>query len=149
MLFGMPCTMLTSGNTLGCCSPGFRKSSNDNARPTDERILPLGGGDGDTCVVDVVCESVFVSVWDVSVLAVGVVSEFGTVFGVGAVTGEDWIVGADVVEAGLKGLTGDAGFVGLFIDFLQVSDVVTQGCHVGLPYGSGHVEERVWVMLPV
>jgi hypothetical protein len=37
----------------------------------------------------------------------------------------------------------------LFIDFLQVSDVVTQGCHTGLPYGSGHVEERVWVMLPV
>ena len=144
--------MLTSGNTLGCCSPGFRKSSNDNARPTDERILPLGGGDGDTCVVDVVCESVFVSVvvcvW-VSVLAVGVVSEFGTVFGVGAVAGEDWIVGADVVEAGFNGLTGDAGLVGLFIDFLQVSDVVTQGCHVGLPYGSGHVEERVWVTLPV
>ena len=140
--------MLTSGNTLGCCSPGFRKSSNDNARPTDERIFPLGG-DGDTCVVDVVCESVFVSVVWVSVLAVGVVSEFGTVFGVGAVTGEDWIVGADVVEAGFNGLTGDAGFVGLFIDFLQVSDVVTQGCHVGLPYGSGHVEERVWVMLPV
>jgi hypothetical protein len=39
--------------------------------------------------------------------------------------------------------------VGLFIDFLQVSDVVTQGCHTGLPYGSGHIEERVWVMLPV
>ena len=148
MLFGIPCTMLTSGNTLGCCSPGFRKSSNDNARPTDERIFPLGGGDRDTCVVDVVCESVFVSVW-VSVLAVGVVSEFGTVFGVSAVTGEDWIVGADVVEAGLNGLTGDIGLVGLFIDFLQVSDVVAQGCHVGLPYGSGHIEERVWVMLPV
>ena len=104
MLFGMPCTMLTSGNTLGCCSPGFTKSSNDNARPTADRVFPLGGGDGDTCVVDVVCESVFVSVvvvvvcvWDVSVLAVGVVSEFGTIFGVGAVTGEDWIVGADVV----------------------------------------------------
>ena len=107
------------------------------------------GGDGDTCVVEVVAESVVVCVWDVSVLAVGVVSEFGTVFGVDAVTGEDWIVGADVLEAGLKGLTGDAGFVGLFIDFLQVSDVVTQGCHVGLPYGSGHIEERVWVMLPV
>jgi hypothetical protein len=39
--------------------------------------------------------------------------------------------------------------VGLFTDFLQVSDVVTQGCHTGLPYGFGHVEERVWVMLPV
>jgi len=159
--------MLTSGNTLGCCSPGFRKSSNDNARPTDERILPLGGGDGDTCVVDVVCESVFVSealVGADSVVAdepavgaslvsvddvVGVASEFGTEFGVGAVTGEDWIVGADVAEVGFNGLTGDTGFVGLFIDFLQVSDVVTQGCHTGLPYGSGHVEERVWVMLPV
>ena len=158
--------MLTSGNTLGCCSPGFRKSSNDNARPTDERILPLGGGDGDTCVVDVVCESVFVSealVWAVPLVAdapavgaslvsvdvVGVVSKFGTGVGVGAVTGEDWIVGADMVEAGLRGDTGDAGFVGLFIDFLQVSDVVTQGCHVGLPYGSGHIDERVWVMLPV
>jgi len=101
-------------------------------------------------VVDVVGESVLLC--DVSVLAVGVVSEFGTEFGVGAVTGEDWIVGADVVELGLVGLagfTGETGLVGLFTDFLQVSDVVTQGCHVGLPYGSGHVEERVWVMLPV
>jgi hypothetical protein len=79
----------------------------------------------------VVWASVFVSVCDVSVLAVGVVSEFGTVFGVGAVTGEDWIVGADVVEAGFSGLTGDAGLVGLFIDFLQVSDVVAQGAKVG------------------
>ena len=159
--------MFTSGNTLGCCSPGFRKSSNDNARPTDERILPLGGGDGDAGVVDVVCKSVFVSealVGADSVVAdepavgaslvsvndvVGVASEFGTEFGVGAIAGEDWIVGADVVEVGLRGDTGDTGLVGLFIDFLQVSDVVTQGCHTGLPYGSGHVEERVWVMLPV
>ena len=152
MLFGIPLTSCGSENTFACCSPGFTNSSNDNTRPITDLTLPLGGGDGDTCVVDVVCESVFVSVvvcvW-VSVLAVGVVSELGTELGVGAVTGEDWIVGADVVEAGLKGLTGDAGFVGLFIDFLQVSDVVTQGCHVGLPYGSGHIEERVWVMLPV
>ena len=130
MLFGMPCTMLTSGNTFGCCSPGFTKSSNDNARPTDERIFPLGGGDGDTCVVDVVCESVVVCVW-VSVLAVGVVSEFGTEFGVGAVTGEDWIVGADMFEAGLNGLIGDVGLVGLLIDFLHVSCVVTHGPKVG------------------
>lgn len=72
--------------------------------------------------------SVFVSTGAVSV---GVVTEFGTGVGVGAVTGEDWIVGADMVELGFNGLTGDAGFVGLFIDFLQVSDVVTQGCHTG------------------
>jgi hypothetical protein len=164
MLLGMPCTMLTSGNTFACVRPGFRNSSNDNTRPTTLRAFPFGGGDAS--VVDVVCESVFVSkalvgatsvvadapaVWTslVSVDVVGVVSKFGTGVGVGAVTGEDWIVGADMLEAGLKGLTGDAGFVGLFIDFLQVSDVVTQGCHTGLPYGSGHIEERVWVMLPV
>jgi hypothetical protein len=141
--------MLTSGNTFACCSPGFTNSSNDNTRPTTDCVFPLGAGDGDTCVVEVVGEAVVVCVCDVSVLAVGVVSEFGAVLGVGAVTGEDGVVGADVVEAGLNGLTGEAGFVGLFIDFLQVSDVVTQGCHVGLPYGSGHIEERVWVMLPV
>jgi hypothetical protein len=139
--------MLTSGNTFACCNPGFTNSSNDNARPTELLTFPFGGGDGDTCVLEVVGESVFVC--GVSVLAVGVVTEFGAVFGVGAVTGEDWIVGADMLEAGLNGLTGDTGFVGLFIDFLQVSDVVAQGCHAGLPYGSGHVEERVWVMLPV
>ena len=92
--------------------------------------------------------SVFVSV-TVVVLSVGVATEFGTVFGVGAVTGKDWIVGADMLEAGLNGLTGEAGFVGLLIDFLQVSDVVAQGCHTGVPYGSGHVDERIWVMLPV
>jgi hypothetical protein len=89
--------------------------------------LPFGGGNGDSCVVDVVSESVVVSVVWVSVLTVRVISEFGTVFGVGAVTGEDWVVGADVAEVGFNGLTGDTGLVGLFIDFLQVSDVVTQG----------------------
>ena len=58
---------------------------------------------------------------------------------------------ADVVAV----FTGDAGFigdvmlVGFVIDFTQLSDVVAQGCHTGCPYGSGHVEERVWVMLPV
>jgi hypothetical protein len=58
---------------------------------------------------------------------VGVAAEFGTEFGVGAVTGKDWIVGADMLETGLNGLTGETGLVGLLIDFLQVSDVVTQG----------------------
>ena len=67
----------------------------------------------------------------VSVLVVGVVSKFGTGVGVGAVTGEDWIVGADVVEAGLRGETGDTGLVGLLIDFLHVSCVVTHGPKVG------------------
>jgi hypothetical protein len=96
----------------------------------------------------VVGASVFVSV----VLSVGVATEFGAIFGVDTITGEDWVIGADVVELGLVGLagfTGDTGFVGLVVDFTQLLDVVTQGCHAGLPYGSGHVEERVWVMLPV
>ena len=138
--------MLTSGNTFACCKPGFTNSSNDNTRPTTDCAFPFGGGDGDACVFEVVGESVLV--W-VSVLAVGVASEFCTEFGVCAVTGEDWIVGTDVVKVGFNGLTGDTGLVGLFTDFLQVFDVVTQGCHTGLPYGSGHIEERVWVMLPV
>jgi len=58
-------------------------------------------------------------------------------------------IGGVVCVAGLSGDTGDIGLVGLLIDFLQVSDVVTQGCHTGLPYGSGHIEKRVWVVLPV
>jgi hypothetical protein len=54
-----------------------------------------------------------------------------------------------MLEAGLKGLTGDTGLVGLFIDFKHVLANVTQGDRTACPYGSGHVEERVWVMLPV
>jgi hypothetical protein len=63
------------------------------------------------------------------VLAVGVVSEFGTEFGVCTVTGEDWIVGADVAEVGFRGDTGDTGLVGLFIDFLQVLAIVIHEFH--------------------
>ena len=122
-------------------------------------VFPLGteGDEVSFDVVEVVGEavvvgaSVFVSVLVVE-LSVGVATEFGAVFGVDTVTGEDWVVWTDVLEVGLVGLagfTGETGFVGLSIDFLQVFDVVTQGCHTGLPYGSGHVEERVWVMLPV
>jgi len=169
MLFGIPPTSCGSKNMFGCCSPGFTNSSNDNARPTELLTFPFGGVRDtfglDVGVVEVVAEPVpealvgadsvvadepavgaaLVSVDDV----VGVAAEFCTEFGVGTVTGEDWVVGADVVEVGLRGDTGDTGLVGLFIDFLQVSDVVAQGCHTGLPYGSGHVEERVWIMLPV
>ena len=103
MLFGIPLTSCGSENTFACCSPGFTNSSNDNTRPTTDLTLPLGGGDGDTCVVEVVGEavvvwaSVFVSVVLVVVVSVGVATEFGAVFGVDAVTGEDWVVGADVV----------------------------------------------------
>jgi len=108
----------------------------------------------------VVGASVFVSVFTscfVSVLvsvftsgvAIGVGAELWAIDGVGAIAGEDGIVGADMLEAGFRGDTGDAGFVVLVIDFLQLSDVVTQAPNIGCPYGFGQVEERVWVMLPV
>ena len=61
---------------------------------------------------------------------------FGAELGVCTVAGEDWVVWTDVVEVGLVGLagfTGDTGFVGLVAAFLQVSDVVTQADHTGLP----------------
>ena len=85
---------------------------------------------------------------DVAVLVVGVVSEFWAVGWTSAVTGEDWVVWTDVLEVvvvcvcvvgatavtlvgftGLIGLTGLVTFVGLVIDFTQLSVVVTQGCH--------------------
>ena len=122
-------------------------------------------------VLDVVGKAVvvvglvaFTSVWAVDdgaeLTAVGalnpsvVVGLLCTVLWVGTVAVEDWVVWTDVLVglAGFSGLTGDTGlatFVGLVIDFTQVLDVVTQGCHTGLPYGLGHVEERVWIMLPV
>ena len=137
----------------------FRSSSNDNTRPTTVCVFPFGVGD--TCVVDVVGESVFgvslagvgadsfvadpstvgatlVSVCGCAAAAglVDVGSELGTVGWVCTVTGEDWVVWTDVVEVGLVGLagfTGDTGFVGLVTAFLQVSDVVTQADHTGLP----------------
>ena len=94
----------------------------------------------------------------VVVLTVGVTSELGAELGAGAVTVEDWVVWADVLEVGLTTLVGFAGdtgltglvtLVGFVTDFTQLLDVVTQGCHTGCPYGFGHVEERVWIMLPV
>ena len=121
--------MLTSGNTFVCCSPGFTNSSTDSARPTTERTLPWGGGITFAPVGAVDSGAELSAVWalDEGAGLLGVAAEFGTVFGVGAVTGEDWIVGADMFEAGLSGDTGDIGLVGLLIDFLQASDVVVQG----------------------
>jgi hypothetical protein len=50
-------------------------------------------------------------------------------------TGAVCTVAVDVVVAaalvGLTGLTGDTGFVTFVIDFTQLFDVVTQGCHTG------------------
>ena len=146
MLFGIPPTICCSENTFPCCSPGFTNSSNDNTRPTTDCVFPFGGGDGDTCVVDVVGESVLVCVCWVSVLVVGVASEFGAIFGVGAVAGEDWIVGADVVELrfiGFAGFTGEDGFVGLLTLFTQVFVVVIHELITAGEYGLGHVNKRV------
>lgn len=117
-----------------------------------EAVAGTGAVGADPLVADAPAVGALLVSVDVVVLSVGVATEFGAVLGVDTVTGEDWVVWTDVVEVGLTGLiglTGDTGLVALVIDFLQVFDVVTQGCHTGLPYGSGHVEERVWVMLPV
>lgn len=57
---------------------------------------------------------------------------------------------ADVTLAGLIGLTGDVGFVGLLIDFTHVPDVVCQTLdHTGLPYGSGQLLVCCWTIDPV
>ena len=95
--------------------------SNDNARPTAVCVLPFGaGGAGVTDVVEVVGETVvvwalvvvlvaFASVWAVDdgaeLTAVGalnpsvVVWLLCTELWVGAVTVEDWVVWADMLEA--------------------------------------------------
>ena len=113
MLFGIPCTMLTSGNTFACCSPGFTNNSTDNARPTTERTFPFGGG---------ITFAPVGAVDSGAELSVDWASNEGGVVGVGATA-----VGGVVCIAGLSGDTGDIGLVGLLIDFLQASDVVTQG----------------------
>lgn len=51
--------------------------------------------------------------------------------------------------SGLTGETGDVTFVGFDIDFTHVFVVVVHGPITGCPYGSGHIEERVWIMFPV
>ena len=95
-------------------------------------------------------EVVFVSealVWAVPLVAdASAVGALFVAIDAGALLTTGIVTDVVAVFAGDSGLT---GFVGLFIDFLQMSDVVTQGCHIGLPYGFGHVEKRVWVMLPV
>ena len=173
MSFGIPFTIFRSGNTFGCCRPGFWNSSNDNTRPTADCVLPFGvGWDGlafDVGVVEVVGEAVvagalvvgagavsFTSVWAVDdgaeLSAVGaldpsiVVGLLDTELGVDTVAGEDWVVWTDVLEVrlvGLAGFTGDTGLVGLVVAFLQVSDVVAQAPNTGWPYGFGQVDVRV------
>ena len=108
------------------------------------------GADG--CVTD------FSAVGADEVTVVWVGSEFCAELWVGAVTGEDWVVWTDVLEVGLTtlvgftgliGLTGLVTFVGFVTLFTHVFVVVVHAPITGSPYGSGHVEERVWVMLPV
>ena len=143
--------MLTSGNTFACVNPGFWNSSNDNTRPTTDWVFPFGaGGDWlsfDVGVLEIVGEAVVVgaSVFVdelVAVTAVGADSVVADTSAVGALfitvgAGAELTAGvvADVVAVftGDVGLTGDTGLVGLSNAFLQLFDVVTQGCHTGLP----------------
>ena len=124
MLFGIPCTMFTSGNTFACCNPGFTNSSTDSARPTTERTLPGGGGITFAPVgaVDSGAELSAVGAFDEGAGLPGV--DPGVA--VGVVTGAE-VTGAGVCIAGLSGDAGDIGLVGLLIDFVQASDVVAQG----------------------
>jgi hypothetical protein len=158
---------------------GFVITSNDNTRPTADCTFPFGVGvacvvevvcepvsfaavGAGVCVAELAA----VGADEVVVLVVWVVSEFWTVGWVSAVAGEDWVVWTDVLEVvvvcvvgatavtlvgftGLIGLTGLLTLVGFVTDFTQLLDVVAQGCTTGLPYGSGHIKERVWIMLPV
>lgn len=50
---------------------------------------------------------------------------------------------------GLTGETGDVTFVGFDTLLTHVLVVVVHGPITGCPYGFEHVEERIWVMLPV
>jgi hypothetical protein len=112
---------------------------------------------GEAVVVEVLVS--FASVWAVDdgaeLSGVGalepavVVGLLCTELVVAAVAGEDGVVRTLVGFTGLTGETGLVTLVGFVTDFTQLFDVVTQGCHTGLPYGFGHVEERVWIMLPV
>ena len=117
--------MFTSGNTFACCSPGFTNNSTDSARPTTERTLPGGGGITFAPVgaVDSGAELSAVGAFDEGSGLPGV--DPGVVVGVVGVGAT--AAGGVVCIAGLSGDTGDIGLVGLLIDFLQASDVVTQG----------------------
>ena len=91
-------------------------------------------------------------------VVVWVISELDAKLWVDTVAGEDWVVWTDVFEgwlntpdgfAGLTGLTGEATLVGFVTLFTHVFVVVVHPPITGSPYGLGHVEERIWVMLPV
>ena len=132
--------MLGSTNMVGWVSPGFTKTSNDNARPTADVVFPLGADWDEVSfdVFDVVCEAVvagaFVFVSGlVAFASVGAVDDGAELAGVGAlnpsvvvgllctelvvgaIAGEDGVVRTLV---GFAGLTGDTGLV-TFVDLLS------------------------------
>ena len=100
--------------------------------PVDVDVLDIVG---EAVVVGAsVFVSALVSCFVSDLVSVWVCTELGTGVGVGAIAGEDGVIWADVLEAGLAGFrgdTGDAGFVVLVIDFLQLSNVVTQAPNTG------------------
>jgi hypothetical protein len=146
---GSSCLICASGNTLGWTIPGLIKSSRLITSPKPgTTVLPLGVGVslfavlvalvGAAVVGAVVPLATFCSVFVVSVV-VGALP--------GTVAGSAWVVGAVVkvceavalvaagvvadAEAVFTGLNGLVGFVTFVIDFTQLFDVVTQGCHTG------------------
>ena len=63
-----------------------------------------------------------------------------------------WVVLLDITEFGFVGLIGLIGLTGLLIFvavMTHVFKVVTQSDHIGVPYGSEHIEVLDSVMYPV
>lgn len=136
-----------SGNTLGWTIPGLIKSSRLITSPKPGTgVLPLGVGVSLFVVLLDALAVVGGAAGDGAVeLLVAFASTFGcsvvvsVVVGTGpiAVTGATWGTGAGVEGTiavgldGFRGLTGDTGLVAFVIDFTQLLDVVTQGCHTG------------------
>lgn len=158
---GSSCLIATSGNTFGWTIPGLIKSSRLITSPKPgTAVLPLGVGVSLFVVPLLALAVVGGAAGDDAVALLGLLSAFGccvspalvgagdvgtelstvgaltpSIVGLVCTTGAVCTVAVDVVVVvalvGLSGLTGDTGFVTLVIDFTQLLDVVTQGCHAG------------------
>jgi hypothetical protein len=90
-------------------------------------------------IVEVLCTSVVDGVGAVAVRSCTVTDSTGAI---------DLLI----TEFGFVGLIGLIGLTGLFIFvvvIVHVSDVVDQAVHVGVEYGSEHVEERFCIIDPL
>jgi hypothetical protein len=146
----------TSGKTFGWTIPGLIKSSRLITSPKPgTTVLPLGvgvslvvvlldalavvrgaAGDGAVELLDPLLSVSFAPVWAagggadspaVGALNPSIGAGLNAGAGIAACVITDVV--ADVTSDWLIGLIGDVGFVTFVIDFTQLFDVVTQGCH--------------------